>query len=91
MSVKITDLTMSILVFEKVIGSFVIPTFLSLSSKFPDRWEESHVVLYFKSGSRFDVECYRGIVIHAVSPLRNLGSHILKNIINSFATFIRKI
>lgn len=36
---------------------------LSLSSKFPDRWKESYVVPIFKSGSRSDVECYRGVAI----------------------------
>lgn len=36
---------------------------LSLSSKFPDRWKESYIVPIFKSGSRSDVECYRGVAI----------------------------
>lgn len=36
---------------------------LSLMSNFPSRWKESYVVPIFKSGSRSDVECYRGVAI----------------------------
>lgn len=36
---------------------------LSQSSAFLTRWKESYVLSIFKSGSRSDVECYRGVAI----------------------------
>lgn len=36
---------------------------LSLESNFPSRWKESYIVPIFKTGSRSDVECYRGVAI----------------------------
>jgi len=36
---------------------------LSLKSNFPTRWKESYIVPIFKSGSRSNVECYRGVAI----------------------------